>query len=236
MFADGFGVEATVPTVGVLGQTRRWFTYSTQPIQLGITLIENYFSQIGNVITIQSDALSSISSAIVIGLQSGNFQRINLGSVESSFAVSSTNPSIVDGPIIGIQLFSRLDAPKRSSFGTADGWGDLGQIAMPAELLVAPGSGGLSGRTYYVVAGGDITIAPSTKAVWSLICVLTGSGRNNGLLRADTIVNAQSVQVAYSNRNPFVEPKLQLSLGVSLQGSLPGATHVTLKQFEIQSF
>jgi hypothetical protein len=221
-----------VPTVGVLGQTRRWFTYPVQPFSLGVTLFENYFLQTGSTITVHSDPLSLISIPVVVGFQTGNFQPIRVGqSVESSFGVNSAVPSKIDGIFVGTQLFSKPSG----YLGTADGWGDLGRIISPSELLRAPGSGGLSGRAYYVVAGGDVTISPFTKATWSMICRLTGSGRNNGLLRADTMVNGQSVQVLYSNRNPFAEPKLQLSLGVSIQGSFSGVPSVTLQQFEIQS-
>lgn len=221
-----------MPTTGILGQTRRWFTYSTQPVSLGIILFENYFSEPGFPIVVQSDPLSVISTSVIIGAQAGNYKPVSLGSVEASFRVSQVNPSVISGSFAGTQFFLKPDG---YVFGTPDGWGDLGNMAMPRELLLAPGSGGLSGRQYYVVAGGDMTITPSTKVVWSMICRLNGNGRNNGLLRADTLVNGQSVQVLYSNRNPFVEPKLQLSLGVNLQGSFSGISRITLQQFEIQS-
>jgi hypothetical protein len=66
------------------------------------------------------------------------------------------------------------------------------------------------------------------------VCKLTGNGRNNGLLRADTIVNGRSVGVLWSNQNPFVEPKLQLSVAVRLHGAGSGLSRVRLQQFEIQ--
>jgi len=70
--------------------------------------------------------------------------------------------------------------------------------------------------------------------LWSIVCKLSGNGRLNGILRADTIVDGQSVNVMYSNNNPNVEPKLQLSVGVNLTGSASEAPRVRMRQFEIQ--
>jgi hypothetical protein len=77
-------------------------------------------------------------------------------------------------------------------------------------------------------------VTPGQTARWSIVCRLSGNGRLNGILIADTMVNGQLVSTLYSNRNPNVEPKLQLSVGVNLTGSAPTLPQVRMKQFEIQ--
>jgi len=226
-----------VPTVGILGQTSRWFTYPAPPsVNLVVTLFENYFSAVGQSIVIQSDPLSIITIPIVVNSLAGSYQPISIGRTLSVFGVTTSNPSEIDGVPVGTQVFSRpVPPPQRNTLSTPGGWGDLGQQAMVGELLVAPGNGGLSGEIYYIVAGGDVSVpATNSTALWSVVCQLTGNGRNNGLLRADTLVNANFVQTQFSNRNPFVQPMLQLSIGVSFQGSVSGTPQVRLMQFEIQ--
>jgi hypothetical protein len=95
----------------------------------------------------------------------------------------------------------------------------------------------LAGKTYYVVAGGDIQIAASsTKMLWSMICRLSqGGSHGNTWLRADTIVNGASVSALFSNRNPAADAQLQLSLALSTSGFIPsGFLQTRLMQFEIQ--
>lgn len=70
---------------------------------------------------------------------------------------------------------------------------------------------------------------------WRIICKLTGAGRN-GLLIGNTIINGAPAGKLYSNKNPRVEPKIQLSVGVELQGSAnSGLPRATMTQFEIRS-
>jgi hypothetical protein len=140
---------------------------------------------------------------------------------------------------------------------------------MPGQLLLAPGSGGLGDKFYYVVAGGDITLPASASGVslaitlsennfspgsiqsdplsivlptatpgqttlWSIVCRLSGNGRLDGFLKAETVVGGQVVNTLHSNRNPQAEPKLQLSVGVNLTGSASSSPQVRMMQFEIQ--
>jgi len=204
---------------------------------MGITMFENYFSQSGSSIAIQSDPVSTASVSVLQGSSAGNFQPITIGRQVTNFGVSISNPAEIDGFFTGTQLFSRsIPPPRRNAFGTPDGWGDLGQLVMAGELLIAPGSGSTDfAHTYYIVAGGDIVIPPSTKALWSVICKLAQGGQShNSFLRADTLVNGKSVSTLYSAPDPSVPSKLQLSLGINFSGTQFGTPIVTLQQFEIQ--
>ena len=225
-----------MPTTGILGQTRRWFIYGTpQPLLMGVTMFENYFSQVGSSIIAQSDPVSVTYVSIVSGSTAGNFQPIKVGRPVTNFGVSVSNPSEIAGYFVGTQaFFSPVLA--QNKFGTPDGWGDLGQQAMGGLLLRAPSSGSTDfAHTYYIVAGGDIVIPPSTKVLWSVICKLAQGGQShNSFLRADTLVNGKSVSTLYSAPNPAVPSKLQLSLGINFSGTQFGSPRVTLQQFEIQ--
>lgn len=224
-----------MPTTAILAQTRRWFIYGTpQPLIMGVTLFENYFSQAGSSIAVQSDPVSTMSISIAQGATAGNFQPIKVGRAVSNFGVSVSNPSEIDGYFAGNQAF--FFSPVQNAFATPDGWGDLGQQAMSGLLLRAPSSGSMDfAHTYYIVAGGDISIAPSTKVLWSVICKLAQGGTSrNSFLRADTLVNGNVVSTLYSSPDPSVPSKLQLSLGINFSGSHFGSPRVTLQQFEIQ--
>jgi len=213
------------------------FPLTPQAVNLTFVLLQNYFSDAGPAIITQSDPLSVNVVPVVSGSQAGNYQPISIGKVVSTFGVNVSNSTEIDGIFSGTQFFSRQTPPGDGSFGTADGWGNLGRLAMPLELLVAPRSGTLAGKTYYVVAGGDIQIAASsTKMLWSMICRLSqGGSHRNTWLRADTIVNGSSVSALFSNQNPLVESQIQLSLGLSATGFIPSGTLQTrLMQFEIQ--
>lgn len=70
--------------------------------------------------------------------------------------------------------------------------------------------------------------------LWSLVVRLRGNGVNNGILIAEQLVNGQPVGVLYSNRSQTMEPKLQLSAVVNLQGSGPDLPQVRLMQFQLQ--
>jgi hypothetical protein len=48
-----------------------------------------------------------------------------------------------------------------SPTGTPDGFNLLGRAAQPGQLLVAPGTGKLSGKTYYAVASGTVSVPQS---------------------------------------------------------------------------
>jgi hypothetical protein len=99
-------------------------------------------------------------------------------------------------------------------------------------LLVAPGNGRLSGKTFYIVAGGDVTVA-GLRTTWSIVCRLAEG--STGVV-ADTLVNGQSVGTrwTYTNQIPRVQPQLQLSLVIGLSGT-SAQFKIRLMQFEIQS-
>jgi hypothetical protein len=213
------------------------FGFSTTPptVTLGIALFENYFTDLGPTIVVQSDPLSIISVPIVPNSFAGNFQPISIGQVKANFGINDYGPTQISGLFSGTQLFNRPFIAPVSVFGTADSWGSLGQQALGGQLLVAPGNGGLSGKQYFVVAGGTVSVPElNSTALWSVVCKLTGNGRNNGILRADTLVNGSSVQVLYSNQNYYKEPQLQLSLGINYTFSGTTSPLVTLMQFELQ--
>jgi hypothetical protein len=214
------------------------FIFSTNlppTVTLGITLFENYFTDLGPTIIVQSDPLSIISVPIVPNSSSGSYQPISIGRQIATFGASVSQPSQITGFFSFVQNFSRTSGIPSDYFRRADDWGALGRLAMGSQLLVAPGNGGLSGHVYYVVAGGSITIPElSSTALWSVVCRLNGNGRNNGILKSDTLVNGSVVQTLYSNQNYYQEPKLQLSLGINYSGSGSSTPVVQLMQFEIQ--
>jgi hypothetical protein len=214
------------------------FIFSTNlppTVTLGITLFENYFTDLGPTIIVQSDPLSIISVPIVPNSSSGSYQPISIGRQIATFGASVSQPSQITGFFSFVQNFSRTSGIPSDYFRRADDWGALGRLAMGSQLLVAPGNGGLSGHVYYVVAGGSITIPElSSTALWSVVCRLNGNGRNNGILKSDTLVNGSVVQTLYSNQNYYQEPKLQLSLGINYSGSGSSTPMVQLMQFEIQ--
>jgi hypothetical protein len=218
-------------------------------------------------------AVSSVWSAILNATNPhpvpSVFTPTSIGPVIASFGVSTSLASEIDKFSPQIQTFYSPGNITGTSFGTADGWGNMGQAAMPDQLLLAPGSGGLGDKFYYVVAGGDVTLPASASGVsltitlsenyfspgqvqsdplsvilpivqagattsWSIVCRLSGNGRLDGFLKAETVVGGQVVNTMYSNRNPQVEPKLQLSVGVNLTGSASSLPQVRMMQFEIQ--
>ena len=185
----------------------------------------------------------------------------------------------------GVQLFARpIRQPQFSLFGRtrADDFGLLGRLAMPHELLVAPGNGRLSGNVYYAVASGKITIpllsvnstvnfvlnqnyfsnpySGSSSIIiqsdvmatrissqslspgstnWFVVCKLSGNSVGNGILISDFTIAIGSSLITgrfYSNKNPFIEPIIQLSLGVQFSGTTIGSSVFTamMSQFELQ--
>ena len=217
--------------------------------------------------------LQAIKTTPVVPPAPAVFKPIHIGQVIARFGINSSNPPEVDEFSSATQFFSRTAAPFPSFLATPDNWGSLGQRAMGGELLIAPGSGSLSGNIYYAVMGGDITIpasasnvglsitlfenyftqagpsistqsdplvispvsvTPGSTILWSVVCRLSGNSPRNGILKAEQIINGQPGGVMYSNFNPSVEPKIQLSLGVNLQGSGSDSPQIRLLQFELQ--
>jgi hypothetical protein len=89
------------------------------------------------------------------------FEPIFIGHSVQSFGVSVLNPALIMMSLAGSQLFSKTVNLTSPFHPTADGWGNLGQRAMASELLTAPGNGSLSGKSYYVAAGGTVNIPSS---------------------------------------------------------------------------
>src|SRR5271166_375931 len=76
----------------------------------------------------------------------------SFGQTISTFGINAGKPAGLSfGTGGGSQPFYSFVFPNYRR-ATSDGWGDLGQRAMGGSLLIAPGNGGLSSKTYYVVA------------------------------------------------------------------------------------
>lgn len=87
-----------------------------------------------------------------------------VGFVIASFGGSVANPSTVQTQSNTLQLFSgfaELSALRLDSFRLSDDASFLGRVAMPGQLLVAPGNGWIFPYTDYAVASGTITIPAS---------------------------------------------------------------------------
>lgn len=115
-----------------------------------------------------------------------------------------------------------------------------GVVTIPADAINPTLEITLS-QNYFSQSGQDVLTQSDALSVlpvtltpgitnWKGVCKLSGNGPHNGILIAQS-----STGTRYSNRNPNVEPKLQLSLSVNLNGnSVSGNPQIRLMQFEIQ--
>lgn len=180
----------------------------------------------------------------------GAFKLKSFGNVNN--VVSPTNPSVIEQFSTQAQTFSFPGGvqPNQNLLATTNGWGDLGQQAMPMQLLPFVGSGfALNG--VYAVAGGDATV-PSDTTGGSLIIGLYQNvfTENNSVITTQSfLINQVTVFISPGNTvnwslapqvtsNPgfaagFNEP-LQLSVVANLQGSSANSPLITLQQFEYQ--
>lgn len=213
-----------------------------------------------------------VGHAFVVGQQKAVFNPMVVGRMMGSFGVDPNNPPSIQA--VGTHTFSKTEFSGLNGFYTADGWGALGQRAMPDQLLIIPGSGYLNPYAYAVI-GGDVTIPASAQNVsltvslfenyfqqsgqsvsvqsdplativvptvagstvqWSAVVRLRDSGRHNGALIADIMSNGNALSTLYSNFNNSVQPRIQLSVGINLQGSIVGSDlpKVRLLQFDLQ--
>jgi hypothetical protein len=199
-----------VPTVGVLGQTRRWFIYpGGGTTQIGLILYQNVFTPTS------MHSYPFATTSVTLGSTSNTFAYISVRGtrfVSGQFGVSSTNPSVIQASS-QVQLFGQPSVSPNflTTLKRADGWGDLGQQDFPRQLLVYSGSGYAVGGTY-VVAAGDAATSPSgPKTLWSIVLPI------------------ESVRLW----NSGYFSQWQFSIGMSLQSGLSAS--VRLMQFEFQS-
>src|SRR6266478_5550643 len=142
------------------------------------------------------NAVSSVWNAIVTGIKQSappvppSFQPIVIGRLVVSSGLNANNPAEIDRFSQSTQIFSGLNSP----FSTADNWAAQGQRAMGGQLLVAPGNGSLSGRTYQAVIGGIVTI-PASASGMSLSITLFQNYFSNGILVQNDPLGVVSVPV-----------------------------------------
>lgn len=147
----------------------------------------------------------------------------------------------------GIQYAIAADMPRQFLVAPGNGRlsGRTGRVVAGGLITVPAATTNFSTRitlyqNYLAVDGTNVhaqkdplsimTFQPpaGTSANWSIFCKLTGNGRKNGFLKAES-----SSGIFYSNRNPRAEPILRLSIVIEFFGtnSGPDLPEVSLTQF-----
>ena len=162
-----------MPTAAILGQESRWATYPAPVVRV-----------------------------------STGFRVIR------DWPVSLTNRSYLKTQSTAVHLFGEPTAapgfstgvitpPTWSPFGSPEQWNVPGRTAEGGELLIAPGSGCLAGRIYYLVVVGDVTMPAGATGTTTFNPVLYQNTYSNPTGQPGGIVTQSDIISTFTTPQPL---------------------------------